>query len=68
MKRHSLQHYRTRAMIEDALIVIGPPILMFIGILWFFKEDWLHSNGAKALMSFADSFLALLTSAVLEHS
>ena len=62
MKRDSLQRYRKRKMIEDVLIVIGPPILMLIVVLSFFKGDWIHTRLAKGLTSFVDSFFAVFTS------
>lgn len=63
MKRLSLQHYPKRAMIEDSIIVLMPPILMLIGVLWFFSKEWFPNWVGQALMPFVDSFLALLTSA-----
>lgn len=47
---------------EDAFIVLAPPILTLIGILWFFSDERVPTRVAQVLMSFVDSFLALLTS------
>ena len=61
MKRYSLRHYRKREMIEDAIIVLMPPILMFIGVLWLFKGDWIHTHVAQVFMSYIESFFSLFT-------
>ena len=60
MKPGKYQRYRNKEMMQDALILLGPPILTLMGILWFFRGDWIHTHVATVLMSFVDSFLALL--------
>lgn len=61
MKPFNSQRYRKKEMVQDAFIVLTPPILTFVGILWFFREEWVPSTVASVLMSFLDSFLSLLT-------
>jgi hypothetical protein len=60
MKPFNFHHYRKMEMVQDAFIILTPPILMLVGILWFFRGDWIHTHLATVLMSFVDSFLALL--------
>ena len=61
------QDYRD-ALIRDALTLLVPilvPIaLMFAAILWFFRKDWALSRLAHVLVSYIDSFLALLKNSV----
>lgn len=61
MKHWSSHRYRKREMMQDTFIVLGPPILMLIGILWFFSDEWLPKGAINRLASFVDSFLTLLT-------
>jgi len=48
---------------QDAFVVLGPPILTLIGILWFFSKERIPMQVTRVLMSYVDSFLALLTNA-----
>lgn len=64
MEHSSHYRYRTREIVEDVFIVLAPPIVMLISILWFFRDEWVPTRGTNVLMYFVDSFLALLTSAV----
>ena len=63
MNRFSYRRYYRRRMRLDTFIVLAPPILTFIGILWFFSEEWVPKRVATVIASFVDSILALLTSA-----
>jgi len=51
----SMDHkrYPVRLMIQDACIVLTPSIVMLIGMLWFFREEW----GSVGLANFLASFL-----------
>jgi len=64
MKPVYFHRSRKRQMVQDAFIVLTPPILMFVGILWFCREEWLPSRLERELVSFIDSLIAFLTSAV----
>ena len=61
MKAYSFHRYRKRQMRQDTFIVLAPPILMLVGMLWFFRKDWALSRLARVLVSYIHSFLALLT-------
>lgn len=39
MRPFAYQRYRDSEMLQDAFIVLAPPILAFVGVLWFF---WGH--------------------------
>ena len=64
MKHYGYRRHRKREMMQDTFIVLGPPILTLIGILWFFSNERVPMQVTTILMSFVDSFLALLMGAV----
>ena len=63
MKSYRVHRSRKREMMQDAFVVLGPPILTLIGILWFFSKERIPMQVTRVLMSYVDSFLALLTNA-----
>jgi len=54
------RHYNQELM-RDTFIVLTPPILTLIGILWFLSD--VPTQVTNVVVSFVDSILALLTSA-----
>jgi len=52
MKRFDFQNYRASLMLQDTLIVLMPAILALIGILWFFRKDWIPMQLTHLLASF----------------
>jgi len=64
MKHDSYHRYHKREMMQDAFIVLAPPILTLLGVLWFFSNERVPTGVTKVLTSFVDSFFALLMSAV----
>jgi len=64
MKPFDFHHYHKKEMVQDAFIILTPPILMLVGILGVFKGDWIYTHVFTGLKAFVNSILALLMSAV----
>ena len=43
--------YPVRLMVQDACIILTPSILMLIGVLWAYKEEWRSVGLANWLAS-----------------
>jgi len=44
-------------MVQDAFIVLTPPILMLVGVLWFYSNDLLPMRFTHVLTSFLSLYL-----------
>lgn len=61
MKRFSYRRHYHRQIIRDTFILVTPPLLTLIGILWLFREDWLPRKVVLMLMSFSSRLHDLWT-------
>ncbi len=61
MKAYSFHRYRKRQMRQDTFIVLAPPILMLVGMLWFFRKDWIPQRVVLMLISFSSRLHDLWT-------
>lgn len=52
MKSFNFHHYRKMEMMQDSFIVLTPAILIFVGILWFYKKDWVPMQLTHLIASF----------------
>jgi hypothetical protein len=52
MKPSDFHHYRKTEIVQDAFIVLTPAILILVGILWFFRKDWLPMQLTHLITSF----------------
>lgn len=52
MKPVNFLHYRKMEMVQDAFIVLTPAILILVGVLWFFRKDWIPLGWTNVIASF----------------
>ena len=64
MKPFSIRRHYAGQLRRDTFILLMPMILTCATILWLFIGEWVARGVVRVLVSFIDSFLALLTRAV----
>jgi hypothetical protein len=61
MKPSTYQRYPHRSIAQDAFILLTPITLTFVGILWFFREDWLPQRVVLIVVAFSSRLHDLWT-------
>ena len=51
-------------MRRDTFILLMPIFLTFVGMLWFLRDEWIHTQTANVLVSLFDSLLVILKNSV----
>lgn len=52
MKSFHFDRYQRSQWVQDAVIVLAPPTLMLVGVLWFYRNDWVPMRLTHVVASF----------------
>jgi hypothetical protein len=52
MKSFNFHRYQMSQRVQDAVIVLAPPTLTLVVVLWFFRNDWVPMRLTHVVASF----------------